>query len=268
MQLTVVSWNILAPPFVDCDDYKSTKCSSLQIGKRRPRIHKMIEENDDADVYLLQEVTKSELARLEEKFGDRYKAYMAYHSKTHWGSSHLERNGNAILIKHDLVNAATHLKFDKAKLSNNGNYAPVVILKIAEHRIILSSVHFDSEDENLRFVQARAITTYAKGAASSSKDVIVIGGDTNDPGDTINNYMRARRRYSCCHSDKPTYFEEYKMSIDVVYLKSSVAKITKTIIPPSSASAIVEKYGSDHLPVTTVITISNTQPRKTKKSKK
>jgi len=247
-QLKVVSWNILAPPFVSCADYKLS-CDVFDIHQRRPLIHKWLKEID-ADVCLLQEVSRPEFQHLEKNthMHQKYNCFFVPHSKNHWASGNYmnkQRNGNAILLSKSKFLV---LQSCNVQLSENGNMAPLIWALYRPYHIemMISSFHLDDLRKDLRLQQLRTLVQAMDEKSGSSKTMpCILGGDTNEETTFLHGHMR--RLGFKNSASKPTYFEERTMAIDFIYSRG--LEPTKTEVEKSSQQDIVPTFGSDHMPV-------------------
>jgi endonuclease/exonuclease/phosphatase family metal-dependent hydrolase len=245
MKLHVVSWNVLAPVYMKCKYYSSTRCTNLTIHMRRPRIHKMFEWMN-ADVYLLQEVTQSEFVRFRTKF-DQYNWFFQPHIFHYWkeSSSH-EWNGNAIAIKKSIP--FKNLKKHTLKLSK-GNRGLLITGTLNRKNIALISIHLDDVSDYCRSLQVDQLFRHIHTGST-----VIIGGDLNDEHGTIISKFKEYGFYTS--PNNPTYFEESPMALDYL-LVYDLKTIPFWYIPPSDRTSIVPKFGSDHLPVTGVLDLSH-----------
>lgn len=247
-ELKVVTWNILAPIYVECD-YYSIKCEKLDIDLRRKDIFKTI-DNMNADVLLLQEVTRSEFAKLVDRYRSKYIMKLVIHDKQHWlvkgNKKKQQRNGNALLIKRGV---AEIVKLYGVLLSDTGNRGLVAVIHVNNADVIVCSVHLDDVSGKRRMDQTRALLSFIS-TISDANTPILIGGDFNEPTRVIVEYMKS---FSSVPSNTPTYFEESDMVLDYLFAKNM--KFASSHVPKSDKIKIIKEFGSDHLPVQATVII-------------
>lgn len=260
MRLHVVTWNILAPIYVKCEYYASTPCHRLQIRRRRPVIHRMLQWVD-ADVYLLQEVTHTEFETLQERL-PHYHWFFRPHALHHWSDSAVARepNGNVVALRKTL--GVQRLRATAVSLSG-GNRAIRVTgtLKTAAAatgiRLSLWSVHLEDASQTCRVQQMKRLQHRL--GASRRNTVEIVGGDFNDVQGGITQALQtAGFRGSPSSVARTTYFEERPLSLDYLLVRSNPPLEPFWYIPPSSRTRIIAQFGSDHLPVMGVLPLLTT----------
>lgn len=247
-RLRVLTWNILAPPFVSCADY-NLSCDIFNIETRRPIIHKHL-LTIDADVCLLQEVSRPEFNHLRNNttIGQKYECLFVPHRINHWASGNYmnkQRNGNAILLSKSKF---LILQSCNVRLSDNGNIAPLVwaLYRPYHLEMMISSFHLDDLRKDLRLKQLRTLVQAMTDKSGGSTTMpLLLGGDTNEETQFLHKHMRHLGFHKS--ASKPTYFEERTMSIDFIYSRG--LEPTKTEVEKSSQQDIVRTFGSDHMPV-------------------
>lgn len=245
MRLHVVSWNILAPIYMKCKYYKFTACHNLNIHSRFPVLCDMINLMN-ADIYLFQEVTQSIYHKLKEHFPN-YTWIFKPHAFQYWKeSSAHELNGNVVAWCETLD--LKQVKSTSLRLSN-GNRGTLVTGMLNSHRVAFVSIHLDDVSDHCRQLQMNQLMKYIP---KHSK--LVVGGDLNDEnGVLIKQFKESGFNIS---PPQPTYFEEGPMSIDYLMSRNFARDPPPYYyIPPCDKHTIITKFGSDHLPVTGVLTL-------------
>lgn len=155
--LTIASWNVLAAPWAAPEFYpQSLDPALLDRDARADRVaDRMLAI--DADVWCLQEVTPTDLARmLGRGVGNRYDHHHVGNGRDLWSNwSTPERpwepNGTAVLWRHDGL-AADHR--GSCELSADGDVATWVALTHRHGtRLRVMSLHLDADDAATRRVQ-------------------------------------------------------------------------------------------------------------------
>jgi endonuclease/exonuclease/phosphatase family metal-dependent hydrolase len=200
----------------------------------------------NADVYLLQEVTEDEFVHLKSHH-DVYRWFFQPHKFNYWKeSSNHRKNGNVIGIRKSLNMKSL---FQHSLRLSNGNRGIRVDGILNNKSISFSSIHLDDTKDMCRSMQIRNLINLLK----KIKTPIIIGGDLNDEtGDMIKLFKK--HDYTTSPS-KPTYFEESPMCLDYILVKNHIDIEPFFYIPPSSKQMIIKKFGSDHLPVTTIVDV-------------
>ena len=243
VRLHVVSWNILAPVYMKCKYYNSTTCSNLSIRKRRPLIHQTLNLLN-ADVYLFQEVTQTEYKHLQSRF-PHYHWFFQAHAFHYWkeSSSH-ESNGNAIALRKSL--RIRNLQAHSLRLST-GNRGIMVTGQWHRRPWAWVSVHLDDTSDHCRQLQIDRLMDHI-----SPDSVLVVGGDLNDENGTL--ISQFKKAHFFTSPSVPTYFEENPLALDYLLVRN-ISSHPFWYIPRSERTTIVNRFGSDHLPVTGVIDV-------------
>jgi len=247
LRLHVVSWNILAPVYMKCQYYASTQCSQLAIRRRRPKIDRLLAWMK-ADVYLLQEVTESEFQRLE-RAHPAYQWFFQPHAFDYWKESPAhEWNGNVVGVRRSLQ--FQHLRPQALRLSRGNRGLLVKAQTAAGWPLALVSLHLDDTSDVCRSAQLDRLFRLLP-----KRTVLILGGDWNDEFGTALPQIRQRGFHTS--PSQPTYFEERPLALDYIAAgpRDRIAQAF-WYVPPSHRADIVPRYGSDHLPVTGLLTVA------------
>ena len=249
MSLKITTWNVLAPYYIKCADYRHVPCEELNIRVRRPKIVNTLKQLD-SDIFLLQEVTCQEFKHLTKEFANDYRLAIVVHHKNQWRMKdrQLQRNGNAIMVKRSFGHIAN---LHKIKISLPGNYALLATVVKGDQLFYVCSLHLDDVSHQLRCYQVHQLLDFFKSLPNSSK--LIVGGDMNEQTKDIVNLFKSHE-FQVSHAKTPTYFDENTaLAIDYIFAKN--LKVSKTLISKTNAEHVIEKFGSDHVPVRTILVV-------------
>jgi endonuclease/exonuclease/phosphatase family metal-dependent hydrolase len=113
-------------------------------------------------------------------------------------------------------------------------------------RLSIYNIHLDDVSVNKRIAQMKQIRPRIE-----KESRVIVGGDFNQAYDKRHPVYRLTDLMA--HNKCVTYFVEKNMNIDNILTKGfSVTKDTCQFVP-STVTEGVKHYGSDHIPVTTVV---------------
>lgn len=153
--LRVLTFNVLAPMWVDHDWYAAHGIDSEVLGReaRLPKILAVI-GTFMPDLVFMQEVQDSVWCELQAALSDTfYITDLARHGHQHWQyystSAGDEGNGNCFLIRRGMTDTSK-LMSKTCRLSPNGNTAAVAMFELAAScfKICLWNSHLESDDDD------------------------------------------------------------------------------------------------------------------------
>lgn len=249
MRWHIASWNVLAPIYMKCKYYATQTCSHLNIRSRRPTIHRTL-QTIAADIFLLQEVTQTELTHLRRRF-PHYVWLFQPHAPHYWKESpHHEPNGNVVGWRRTGLPWRVH-EVTGLRLSR-GNRALAVSGWFQQQYTTWISVHLDDQALDCRQQQVdRLLQTIDRRWRNSR---VIVGGDFNEESSVLLATFRAHGFQ--VSPSRPTYFEEAPLALDYLMVREPLTHTRVSpfwYIPPSSRRDILQQFGSDHLPVIGVI---------------
>lgn len=254
MEISCMTWNILAQVFLDGNDYNMGNSKLLKTKTRREKIMKNI-MSYNADIVMLQEVTIQEY-NIFKRHLKQYKILPLAAHKKKWAhdteGNKIMENGNCILLKKGLFQDIIPTKL---QLNEDGVMASICHCNLVEDpskSLVIISMHLDDLKRSIRNVQLKKILSKLK---ETTVETIIIGGDFNEKVSYVNNKMLARSGYvSVMQEMVPTYYDTMEYNIDNIYLKRS--KLINTYIPRfKNGRDIIKSIGSDHCMIYTVIRI-------------
>ena len=179
--LTIVTFNVLAPVWVNPSDYPCVDPCTLDPPTRLPLIARCI-ETMNADVVTLQEVqgTEDVLGWLRDRLQVSYHFFSATHGPHLWsdylpaGQDPSVPHGNTILIR-KTVGSATDFVLSCVELSEDGNTMAVV-----EGRgLRIFNVHLETLHADIR--RAQIASLLQKYPAPTPGGIDILAGDLNAP---------------------------------------------------------------------------------------
>ncbi len=191
--MTVVSWNVLAAPWVHPSFYPAEMDPQLLDRGARADLTGSMLASFGADVMCLQETTPPDLARMLEKGFEAYEAYAAPNGPELWSNWSTpdvpwEPNGTAIVWRSA---AFTDVETGEVMISDDGNVATTFGARHVESGVAIRvmSVHLDADDPARRLVQF-PVALAAFGAATSGsaagihrgieRGIDIVAGDCNE----------------------------------------------------------------------------------------
>ena len=251
MELSCMTWNILASVFVDCTDYNMKNCKPLKTKVRREKIMKNI-VGYNADVVMLQEVTILEYNNLKSQLTQYRVLPLAAHKKK-WAhdveGNKIMENGNCILLKKGMFK---NIVSKKLQLNEDGVMASICHCTFKNKPLVIVSMHLDDLKRSVRNIQLKKLLTTLK---ATTTEGIMMGGDFNEKVTYISNKMLIRQGYeSVMQEIVPTYYDTMEYNIDNIYLKRM--KLISTYIPRyKNGKDIIKKIGSDHSMIYAVVKV-------------
>jgi endonuclease/exonuclease/phosphatase family metal-dependent hydrolase len=186
-QLSVVSFNVLAPVWAAPDWYPEEMDSSLLDNDfRRPRIMSFLASRaSTTDIFCLQEVQESELPYFLEAVGSGFTGAMGLNDPDWWSSWVVPEipwapNGTALLVRRG---AFSSIRIRDIALSGDGDHGALFegVERASGRRVRAASVHLDSDVQANRNREAKSLMTQMPVAAGT---VDVVCGDINE--DAVN----------------------------------------------------------------------------------
>ena len=251
MQVSCLTWNILAPIWVDCKDYKMKNCGILETKIRREKIIKNICKYD-ADIVMLQEVTQREYNLMKKKL-PQYKVLPLVPHRKKWAhdesGNKIMANGNCILLKKGMFDK---IKSRKVQLNEDGVMASICECRLGEKRLVVVSMHLDDMKRSVRNVQLRKMVGTLR---EKRTEGIIMGGDFNDRIKYVTEKLLTKDGYTSVMQEiTPTYYDTSEYNVDNIYLKR--VGLIDTFIPRfKSGKDIIKKIGSDHSMIYTVVSL-------------
>mmetsp|Transcript_18558 Transcript_18558/g.26319 ORF Transcript_18558/g.26319 Transcript_18558/m.26319 type:complete len:326 (+) Transcript_18558:95-1072(+) len=180
--ITVVSFNVLAPCWASSTYYPASSVSKLDRVYRRGRIINYLNQAvaSGASVIALQEVQIDEypyfLNALKASFDGNY----SLHDDNYWASwittdPPFARNGNALFLKRDVFDQIT---FSDRALSNEGNHCVLATAreKTTLRSLRIASVHLDSDNSSRR---NNELTSLMNQLPAQANVIDILAGDYN-----------------------------------------------------------------------------------------
>jgi Metal-dependent hydrolase len=275
IELTVLTWNVLAAPWAAPGFYPQDMDPALLDRETRAELVATSLESLRADVLCLQETTPPDLAHVLQRLGDGYDHHAPPNGPDLWASWSTpevpwEPNGTAIVWRRE---AFTDISTDRVMLTDDGNVAAVVRARRVGTGVPVRvvSVHLDADSPDLR----RAQLPIALGALEPDERAIdVVAGDCNeDTGNsdlgTISDERGFRDALTELRCLDPTHpyarpSDDYAplARLDHVLIRGAEPQRGWVIdsgvwgvdSPGSRLGEHLRRTGSDHLPV--IVTVS------------
>jgi len=230
--MKILTWNILASEWIKKSYYPTVKDQTLFHRNSRSRIILDKLKEESADIVFLQEVMPLEYKLLYKEFHRVY--HFSRLSPVQWYKTKKSQSGNLTLVKKNTFNTWTETPF------SYGLYVQV------DH-LHLFNIHLDDVSYAKRKRQLDGLPL--------DKDNIILAGDFNQ------NYKPSSRLYQLegfsVHNKCDTYFVEKNMNLDNILSKGFNHRSVSCDYVPSDVEEGLNLYGSDHIPVTVVLSKSN-----------
>lgn len=261
MKLTILSFNVLAQPWID-HKLKQEVCDARHL-RRSYRVKRQIElfKLVDADVLLLQEVTPNVLVKYRDAL-PQYDVPVCF-SQMHWqpSTSTAPINGNAVLWRKGLLHdVKCSLVTLDAKL---GNYAAVVEGKLAKNtkKVKFVSLHLEyGMNKTSAAARLRQFKRLFPNTIAPSDAHVVIGGDFNmgHPHWVIDDCVSNHAFMDVIPPKKKVTTHPFSdRTVDdaiIDHVLTRGFKTVKTIVPQcESIGETMQVFGSDHFPIVTTI---------------
>lgn len=292
--LTICTWNILSNTFISPSDYNYTNQqltkkihSFLPIHKRRKIIQNYL-FNYQPDIILLQEVNYQDYEYYSTRLNSMYDYYYIPHNKKYWLNQNYKYkrthkkidllHGNCTFLKrHTFRN--TICQCFPFQLSSNGNYCPLIQIKVSKSSFLyVANIHLDDESNLLRIKQFQKLNQLLFSLLNQKKQFIlnywiIIGGDTNDIHSQLNTFYdiyhyklikTIRNTYQdiLIKKNQPNNFyykcdniDKFLLTNNITYSHIPNNTITTTKSDTCSQTNYLQEYGSDHKPIIIVINL-------------
>ena len=228
--MKILTWNILASEWIKKSYYPSVKDHTLFHRNSRTRIILDKLKEESADIVFLQEVMPLEYKLLYQTF--RHVYHFSRLAPIHWYKTK-GQSGNITLVKKNTFKTWRETPFA------HGLYVQV-------DNLHLFNIHLDDVSYAKRKRQLDSLPL--------NKDYVILGGDFNQ------NYKASSRLYALdgftVHNKCATYFVEKNINLDNILSKGFIHRSVSCDYVPSHVEEGLNLYGSDHIPVTVVLSKS------------
>jgi len=228
--MKILTWNILASEWIKKDYYPTVKDQTLFHRNSRSKIILDKLKEESADIVFLQEVMPLEYRLLYQHFRHVYQFSKLTHIQWYKTKS---QSGNLTLVKKKSFKRWSETPFA------HGLYVQV------DH-LHLFNIHLDDVSYAKRKRQLDSLPL--------DKDYVILAGDFNQ------NYKPSSKLYDLegfsVHNKCDTYFVEKKMNLDNILSKGFIHRSDSCDYVPSDVEEGLNLYGSDHIPVTVVLSKS------------
>jgi endonuclease/exonuclease/phosphatase family metal-dependent hydrolase len=235
--LKILSWNILASEWIEPLYFPTVRRDILyNRTKRFKRILKILKKNNP-DIILLQEVMNLEHEYLIKHF---YKKYdISFVNPIKWSYGKKSESGNVTLLRKNKIKDIVHTPLSFGiRTECSYNAAPLDILNI----------HLDDVSSKKRVSQVKTLKPLKKNC--------IVAGDFNQHYNYNNNKNKLYKifnKFSIHNKRCPTYYNK-KMNIDNILSRGfNIFESGECAVYPETIEAGLLHYGSDHLPVYTII---------------
>lgn len=242
--IRIVSFNVLASNFVLPSYYPTIEKEYLNINYRRERILSFLRSiHKIVDIIGLQEVTKNEFQYYKRELSNYYNCFVP-HDKGHWSTD--IPNGNALFINKDKFDNPLFYDINLAA----GNHCIKCDLFYHGVSISIFNIHLEDENKKLRELQYNKVLS-----SIDDRNVyldLIIGDFNMEHGIETKNFKDTLSR-------NPTFFDNISF-IDHILYRSDIAEVEKGEVLIKNVTGDIGKYnfifyGSDHIPVQTIIKI-------------
>lgn len=255
--LKIVTWNILADIWVNEKFYKGIPPALLNKNLRYTRT-KAVLNLIDADVVMLQEVELDIYLKLRRYYKLKYVVVKLYANEEKLWRSELaphkkmQLSGNLILIRRNL---AKDIQAASLKLSKDGDVAGLIRFTWRRTKYMMVNVHLSTTKKT----RGHEIRTLLQSLELYSNYRLIIAGDFNArPTDQIHKLLTSKGFRTKTELQVHTYYNTEH--VDYVYVRAvpiqsghvynDLLLLHKGVYAKQD---LLEKYGSDHLPVTITI---------------
>jgi endonuclease/exonuclease/phosphatase family metal-dependent hydrolase len=228
--MKILTWNILASEWVKKSYYPTVKDYTLLDSDRRIKLIIKRLRAEDADIILLQEVMDVEYDLLYKQFNREY--YVSSLRAIQWFKTKRSSSGNVTLVR------------KKCKTISESPLEYGIYVKA--DNISIFNIHLDDESYNKRKRQMDDIRPFLE-----KEKYTIIGGDFNQ--EYKKNCPIYKFPKSIVHNKGITYFVEKDMNIDNIITKGFISSYDSMMYVPHDVSEGLRIYGSDHIPVSTVV---------------
>ena len=222
--MKILTWNILASEWIKKSYYPTVKDPNLF--KREKRIHLVLNtlQKECADILFLQEVMPMEYELVHRAFHRTYR--ISQLSRIRWTPTN--ESGNIILVKRGMFKTWVETSFDYG-------------MHVRVDNVDLWNVHLDDISYATRKKQLDQLSLRGK--------FVILGGDFNQHYKSLLSHLPGFHVHNTC----PSYFVEKNMNIDNILTKGFRPLQNECHYLPKSVEEGLSIYGSDHIPVTTIL---------------
>jgi len=260
----VLSFNILAPCWASPKWYpQDLNPDLLDRLYRRNKIIQFL-SSVQADLICLQEVSDAEFKAISAAF-PHFKGFMSHNDPSYWSESLVpeipwEPNGTAILAR---KNFFTSLQFEDRALSESGNHATRLVADQDNLRIVVWSVHLDSEKPQNRKLELESLMDQVDWNRE------IIAGDFNIDVESSNlrhllgqnqfvDALRAVGNFEGTHPFSSTYYRSHTYAVIDHVMTRGLHPVSGDVFDfgfwsikneTGRIEANLQMCGSDHFPV-------------------
>lgn len=228
--MKILTWNILAEEWIKESYYPTIKDFSIMQSSRRIQLILKKLNTENADIMLLQEVMHLDYNVLYNHFNHTY--YISSLKPIQWDKSS-SCSGNITLVRKTLCKKIAEYPLDYG-----------VIVKTDQ--VVIFNIHLD----DISYAKRKRQLDLLRPSIHKESHVI-LGGDFNQE------YKESCPLYQfkevTVHNKCITYFVEKNMNIDNILTKGFVVSNPTCQFVPTTVTEGLRIYGSDHIPVTSVV---------------
>lgn len=228
--MKILTWNILAEEWIKPEYYPTIQDFSIMNSDKRIALILKKLKTENADILLLQEVTDTHYDKLYKYFNNTY--YISSLRAIPW-TSQKTSSGNITLVRKTLCKKIYESPLDYGVFVKADD--------IAIYNVHLNDVSFTKRKKQIDRLRPRI----------ENERTVVLGGDFNQ--EYKEHCVLYKFPEVTVHNKCMTYFVEKNMNIDNILTKGFRVSKDNCQFVPSTVPQGLRIYGSDHIPVTTIV---------------
>lgn len=180
--LNTITFNILAPHWIDQNQFTKSTRPLLERTYRRSKIISVIQKySNDTDIFALQETTETEFEYIKAALKDEFEGFQVYHDPSYWAhytapGQVWEPYGTALLLKKKVFENINFKDLPLGVLGNHAAYAEARVTGFSDLNVRSVSVHLDNDFAKNRRNEMSSVLAMLP---ASKNTIDIIAGDFN-----------------------------------------------------------------------------------------
>jgi len=269
MNLTLLSWNILAPMWVHPDYFPGISENIVSTKFRRESFYatlKYLLEKYSIDVIGFQEAQESEISQPEflKILEDFEPAKLSKNEPQCWESwlktNEYQENGTIIYLRKGRFSDIQTYRY---LISEDGNAATLITCTLHHQKLLLINTHLETVSSQMRQIQVQNIQSFIHTLlpATDRPPIYWLGDFNMKPQDPLNRALISGKWRDFVQEiclDFPTWFSVKRAParIDFIYglgdmrvMGGEVPHVLRTGSWGENCAEVIRRFGSDHLPI-------------------